>query len=241
MRNATAKPRVVTTPASLPPCLYASGIIVSASMVRIAPAANASVNAIASGEAWRKATYPRSELSPDTRAIQRPHSEDPSCPPATGRQSSGRRDCLGDIRDEDCREVGRADRAAFVDRQSDHERLGDPVEDGAENDRERRLVLLGPVRALAALAAGTVDQEVAAEEYAAAREDPKKGGTVPRGFADRFFDEVERDRAEQDARAESHDEPDRTQPNADLKRNASAENQRGRCKQTPGERSCHRE
>jgi len=48
--NATAKPSVVTTPTSLPPCSYAWGIIVSASMVRIAPAANARTKATVSGE-----------------------------------------------------------------------------------------------------------------------------------------------------------------------------------------------
>jgi hypothetical protein len=39
----------------LPPCWNASGIIVSASMVRIAPAAKASTKATASGEAsWNR-------------------------------------------------------------------------------------------------------------------------------------------------------------------------------------------
>ena len=51
--NATAKPIVVATPTHLPPSSYASGIIVLASMVRIAPAANASTKATTSGdECW---------------------------------------------------------------------------------------------------------------------------------------------------------------------------------------------
>jgi hypothetical protein len=42
-----------TTPTHLPPSSYASGIIVFASMVRIAPAANASTKATTSGdECW---------------------------------------------------------------------------------------------------------------------------------------------------------------------------------------------
>ena len=54
--KATANPRVVTIPASLPPCSNASGIIVSASMVRIAPAAKASTKATVSGEeSWKRA------------------------------------------------------------------------------------------------------------------------------------------------------------------------------------------
>ena len=53
--NATANPSVVTTPTSLPPCWYASGIIVSASIVRIAPAAKASTNATTPCEAcWNR-------------------------------------------------------------------------------------------------------------------------------------------------------------------------------------------
>ena len=48
--KATANPSVVTIPASLPPCSNASGIIVSASMVRIAPAAKASTKATVSCE-----------------------------------------------------------------------------------------------------------------------------------------------------------------------------------------------
>jgi hypothetical protein len=51
MAYATAKPTVVSTPTSLPPCSYASGIIVSASIVRMAPAAKVSTNATSSGEA----------------------------------------------------------------------------------------------------------------------------------------------------------------------------------------------
>ncbi len=55
IRNAVAKPSVVTTPTSLPPCSYASGIIVSESIVRIAPAANARTNATVFGdECWKK-------------------------------------------------------------------------------------------------------------------------------------------------------------------------------------------
>ena len=49
--KARPKPSVVTSPTSLPPCSKASGIIVSASIVRIAPPANASTNASAPGPA----------------------------------------------------------------------------------------------------------------------------------------------------------------------------------------------
>ena len=52
--NAVAKPSVVKMPTSLPPCWNASGIIVSASIVRIAPPAKASTNATTLGEAPSK-------------------------------------------------------------------------------------------------------------------------------------------------------------------------------------------
>jgi hypothetical protein len=52
--NATAKPRVVARPTSLPPRRYASGTIVSASMVRIAPPAKERTKATAFGEAPSK-------------------------------------------------------------------------------------------------------------------------------------------------------------------------------------------
>ena len=53
--SAVAKPSVVITPASLPPCSKASGIIVSESIVRIAPAAKVRTNATTFGdECWKR-------------------------------------------------------------------------------------------------------------------------------------------------------------------------------------------
>ena len=49
MVNAVANPSVAMIPTSLPPCSNASGIIVFASMVRIAPAAKVSTKATTSG------------------------------------------------------------------------------------------------------------------------------------------------------------------------------------------------
>ena len=52
--NATANPSVTMIPTSLPPCSNASGIIVLASMVRIAPAAKVRTKATTSGEEFWK-------------------------------------------------------------------------------------------------------------------------------------------------------------------------------------------
>ena len=54
MANASAKPAVVSTPTRRPPCSNASGIIVSASIVRIAPPAKARMNATVFPEAFSK-------------------------------------------------------------------------------------------------------------------------------------------------------------------------------------------
>src|SRR6187397_2694663 len=64
--NARAKPIVVARPTYLPPCLYASGIIVSASIVRIAPPANASTKATVLGSAPSRRAYPASDARPQT-------------------------------------------------------------------------------------------------------------------------------------------------------------------------------
>ena len=54
MPKATTKPSVVAMPTSLRPCWKASGIIVSASIARIPPAANVRMKATVSGEASSK-------------------------------------------------------------------------------------------------------------------------------------------------------------------------------------------
>src|SRR6478735_4961842 len=67
------KPRTVTSPTSRPACSTASGIIVSASMVRIAPAANAWVPATTSGDALPSAPYPTAAATVDA-AVTAAHS-----------------------------------------------------------------------------------------------------------------------------------------------------------------------
>jgi hypothetical protein len=52
--NATTKPSVVAIPTSFRPCWKASGIIVSASIARIPPAANVRMKATVSGDASSK-------------------------------------------------------------------------------------------------------------------------------------------------------------------------------------------
>jgi hypothetical protein len=84
------------TPASMPPCSYASGIIVSASIVRIAPAAKVSTNATVFGDAPWNRLYPASDARPEIRVIpdQRSSSREAGQPaarsPAVDEIDSGR-------------------------------------------------------------------------------------------------------------------------------------------------------
>jgi hypothetical protein len=93
-------------------------------------------------------------------------------------QAGGRGDCLGQVGDEDRGQVGGAHRPAFEDRQADDHGLRDPVEHGAEHDRERRAALLIAGRGLASAAAEVVDQPVAEEEHEAAGEEARHRPSV---------------------------------------------------------------
>jgi hypothetical protein len=101
-----------------------------------------------------------------------------SQPPVS--RPGARGDRFGQVGDEDPGQVGGANRPAFEDRQPDHHRLGDPVEDRSEHDPERRAALLVAVRILAIAASEAIDQLVAAEEDQAAGEkaphDPAMAG-----------------------------------------------------------------
>ena len=144
------------------------------------------------------------------------------CPPAGG-QAGRRGDGLREVGDEDRGQVSGADRAALVDRQADHHRLGDAVQDGPQHDRERRAALLGTLRVLAVRAAETVDEPVAAEEDPAAGEDAGDGGPLPHLRVDRLLDEIEGDGADQHACAEAHDQPDRAQADSKSQRDDGAD------------------
>jgi hypothetical protein len=54
-----------------------------------------------------------------------------------------------------------------------------------------------------------------------------------------LLDEVERDRADQHARAESHDQTDHAQAHAEEERNERADHERGARQDPPAEGRCH--
>ena len=236
---AIANPSVVTTPTSLPPCWWASGIIVSASMVRIAPAAKARTKATVPGEECWNRPYPASEASPEISAIaihiQR--IRDFFQPPVT--EAGGGGDRFGQVGDEDRGQVGGAHRPALEDRQADHHRLGDPVEHRPEHDGQRGAVRLAAVSVLTVSPPEVVDQPVAAEEDRAAGEQARNRRPVTVGLADRLLHQVERDRADQHACAEGQDQPDHAQTDAEAERDKRADHQRGSRQGSPAERCCH--
>ncbi len=177
--KARAKPSVVTSPTSLPPCSKASGIIVSASIVRIAPPANARTNASASGACRVEDGVSQQGCQPADERDKHPKAEDPAALPAAGHQSGRGGDRLGEIREEHRCEHGDTDSGALEEPQPDHRRLGDAVKDDPEHDREGRSRSGGPVHLLAALAAHSVDEQVADEERQGAGREPERDAAVP--------------------------------------------------------------
>jgi hypothetical protein len=239
MVAAIANPSVVTTPVSLPPCWWASGIIVSASMVRIAPAAKARTKATVPGEECWNRPYPASEASPEITAIAihihkiRDFAQPPVTRPEVEEIDSGR------LEMNDRGQVGGAHRPALEDRQADHHRLGDPVEHRAEHDGQRGAVRLAAISVLTVSPPEVVDQPVAAEEDRAAGEQARNRRPVTGGLADRLLHQVERDRADQHACAEGQDQPDHAQADAEAERDQGADHQRGSRQGSPAERCCH--
>ena len=102
--KARPKPRVVRRPTSLPPCSNASGIIVSASMVRIAPPANASVKASADGPAESKQHVAGQRGQPAHERHGYPEEHDAAARPAARAQAGRGGDRLREVGEEDGRD-----------------------------------------------------------------------------------------------------------------------------------------
>ena len=124
------------------PAAYASGIIDSASIAMMAPAAN--VWADATSSRWRVPQQrvaqtrgePRWRPRPPARSAATDHRERPAA-----QQVRGRADALRHVGDEHRGEHRHADARATHERGSQDHRLGDAVEDGTQHDLEpaRRL------------------------------------------------------------------------------------------------------
>ena len=92
---------------------------------------------------------------------------------------------------------------------------------------------------LAVTAPDAVDQEVAGEEDPAPGEHPDNDPAVTGCHPGRLLHEIERDRADQHARAEAHDETDHPQTRAHKDREDRADHERRGCEGPPAERLCH--
>ena len=114
------------------------------------------------------------------------------------------------VGDEDRGQVGGAHRAALEDRQADHHRLGDPVEHGSEHDRQRGAVRLA---AIGILRSPPPKRSISQSPPKKTTQPAKRPATPSMTVMTccRLLDEVERDRADQHACAEGHDQPDHTQ------------------------------
>jgi hypothetical protein len=102
---------------------------------------------------------------------------------------------------------------------------GDPVEHGSEHDGQRRAALLRARCVLALVSTGAVDEPVPHKEDAAADEEAGNDSSVAGRLVGRLLDEVECDRADQDACAEAHDQPDRGQLDAKEERYNGADDE----------------
>jgi hypothetical protein len=88
-------------------------------------------------------------------------------------------------------------------------------------------------------AAEAVDERVAEEEDAAAREDPGDDRGVSALGVDGLLHEVEGHRADEHARAETHDQADEPDANVEGDRGDGADHQRRRRQGPPTERRGH--
>ena len=238
--NAVAKPSVVTTPTHLPPFAKASGIIVSASIVGIAPPANARTNATTEGEAESKRPNPARAASPETATIPTHSSstrelrQPDALRPAVAATASGR------LERKTAASIATLTVPPSQQGETEDGGLGDPVEHGAEDDRERRPAGARAFHVLALGAAQAVDDGVAERVDRAAREQPRRDVAEDARGVERLLDELERHRAEEDARAEAHHEPEDEPVHRDAERERRADEERGAREGPPPERLEHR-
>ena len=132
--KATAKPTTVINPTARPACSNASGIIDVASIVSIAPAAKANMNASVSGAAPSRRTKPAAAAACRRQGDHRPEDVHPRQRPPAGAQTDRGGDRLGDVGDEHGNQHRDADVAGLQQRQPEHRALGNSVEQRAEHD-----------------------------------------------------------------------------------------------------------
>jgi len=212
---------------------------VSASIVRIAPPAKERTKATAPSEAESNSAKPARAARPEHERDAEPEREDVRPRPARAEQAAARRQCLGDVRERDRDEEGGAHAALDDDGQAEHERLRDAVEDGSEDDRERRALRLLATRMLPVGASPAVDEQIAGPERRGAGEQPERDAGSPSVPVPGFVDELEGDGADQHAAAEGHDEAERPFADAPAERHDAAHDECRGGEKSPSERSRH--
>ena len=123
--------------------------------------------------------------------------------------------------------------------ETEYERLGDPVEDDSEHDRERRPGGLAAARRFSTGAAKAIDEGVSEEEHGGSGEEAQRDSAVAGGGLERLVNELEGDGADQHAGAEGHDQAERTTADREAKRNEAAEYERRARHDAPEEGLAH--
>ncbi len=154
-----------------------------------------------------------------------PEHENACARPARLDEPDARGDRLRDVRERDRHEEGGADAALDHDGEAEHERLGNSVEHGAEDDRERRALGLAPARVLTVAAAHPVDQEVARPERHRAREEAERDAAPSALAIPRLLHELEGDGADEHAAPERHHETERLLADPPAERDSPTDDQ----------------
>jgi hypothetical protein len=156
------------------------------------------------------------------------------------RERGRRGDRLGKVREKHRNEQRGAHRAGLEHRETEDERLGDPVENDPEHDRatglRHALVLGAPGRTAADDA---FDRLLGAEEHERAAEQAERDAAVSGRRLERLVHELVGDRAQQDARAEGHHQPDDPPGQRHTERDGSTDDERRAGNRAPQERFAH--
>jgi len=224
-------------PVDRPSTSNASGNIVSATIVSSAPAAKAWASEPVRPDAGSSSAKPIAALTAET-AITRRHIRNtrPRAQPAQA-ETTRRRHSLRQVAEQNPEQQLHA-HLSLKNGEAQNERLGDPIEHGAEHDRQR---LAGRLRAISVLAvAGTTSFEppvADAESGGTDQGDDSDQGDI--GCFHGLVDQLERHRTDQQAGTECHHNGNQLPARRRQVGNECTDQQRRRTQSTPQEGRDH--
>ena len=208
MEKAARNPTAVIRPVQAWVRSNASGIMVSASMARIAPAAMAVMTAMGGrGVAQRERADQRGESAGHRDAA--PHPEDVFRAPPGAFHPGSAGQALGNVGDGDRGQYGHADAAATEQRQAQDHRLRDAVQQRTDGDCRPAPGLLQlrgllALRTLAVPGPAACQRVVRPDVHHGAGDEPDDGGGQA-ALPFRLVDQFERQSRDQHSRPERHD------------------------------------